>query len=67
MPVKSGDIVKVEYWGTLQDGSIFDESNSGEPMGVVIGKEQLITGVENALIGMEAGESKTITIPENEA
>lgn len=67
MPVKSGDKIKVEYTGRLDDGSVFDQSAQGEPLEVEVGKEQLISGIEKALIGMELGEQKTITIPPKEA
>ncbi len=67
MPVKAGDKVKVEYRGTLEDGSTFDESTAGEPLEVVVGQEQLISGVEKALLGMEPGQTKIVTIGPEDA
>ncbi len=67
MPVKVGDKIKVEYRGTLEDGTVFDESVQGKPVEVVIGQEQLITGVEKALMGMDPGQTKIVTIGPEEA
>ncbi len=64
---KTGDIVKVHYTGTLADGTEFDTSAGNEPMEFTIGEGQLIAGFEQAVIGMQVGESKTITIPVDQA
>ena len=65
--VKSGDTVRVHYTGTLEDGSRFDSSVGGDPLEVTLGAGSLIPGFESALMGMAAGDSKTITIPSGEA
>ncbi|RMD63927.1 MAG: peptidylprolyl isomerase [Alphaproteobacteria bacterium] len=62
-----GDTVRVHYTGTLKDGSQFDSSEGQEPITVTIGEGRVIPGFEEALVGMEAGESKTVTIPADEA
>lgn len=67
MPAKSGDTVRVQYKGTLEDGAIFDESQEGQPLEVTLGQQQLIEGVENAIIGMEIGDEKTETIAPEQA
>ncbi len=64
---KVGDTVKVHYTGTLEDGSVFDTSIGREPLQFTIGEGQMIPGFENGVIGMKLGESKTITIPEDQA
>ncbi len=65
--VKEGDTVKVHYTGKLDDGTVFDSSKGQEPLEFTMGKGQLIPGFEQAVEGMEPGESKTVTIPANEA
>lgn len=65
--VKSGDVVQVHYTGRLLDGTVFDTSIGGEPMEFTVGSGQLIPGFEQAVIGMQVGESKTVTIPVDEA
>ncbi len=62
---KTGDKVVVHYLGKLDDGSVFDSSM--EPIEFVIGQKTLLPSFENSLIGMKEGESKTITIPPEDA
>ncbi len=64
---KQGDIVNVHYIGKLEDGTIFDSSRSRNPLQFTIGKGQVITGFEQAVIGMSLGESKTARIPVDQA
>ena len=66
--VEAGSSVTLHYTGTLDDGTEFDSSRTREePMTVPIGNGQLIASFENALVGMTEGETKTFTIPSNEA
>ncbi|NEX18176.1 MAG: peptidylprolyl isomerase [Halochromatium sp.] len=64
---KSGDTVKVHYTGTLADGTQFDSSRGQEPLEFTLGQGQMITGFEEAVIGMVLGEHKTITIASADA
>jgi peptidylprolyl isomerase len=59
---KAGDRVRVHYTGSLEDGTIFDSSSGSEPMEFTIGEGILIPGFENAVIGMNEGDSKTASI-----
>src|SRR3989338_9241333 len=67
MTVKQGDKVKVEYTGTLQDGTQFDTSVGRDPLEFAAGTGQVIPGFDNAVIGMKLNEEKTVTIPAAEA
>lgn len=62
--IKSGDLVKLNYTGKLNDGTIFDSSltENREPLVATIGKNQLIKGFEDGLIGMSEGDKKSINI-----
>ena len=63
MAVKKGDKVKVDYTGTLEDGTVFDSSEKhGKPIEIEIGGKQVIKGFEDALIGMKKGEEKDIKL-----
>lgn len=64
---KTGDTVHVNYTGKLADGTIFDTSRDRRPVQFTIGKGQLIAGFEQAVIGMNKGESKTVVIPADQA
>ena len=66
--VKKGDTVSVHYRGTLDDGSEFDNSYSrGEPMMTQAGVGNLISGFDNALLGMTVGDTKTVNIVSEDA
>ena len=62
-PVKQGDTVQVNYTGKLADGTVFDTSVDRHPLQFTLGKGTLIAGFEKAVIGMNAGEKKTVVIP----
>ncbi len=64
---KSGDTVKVHYTGRFEDGTVFDSSREREPFELTLGTGDVIPGFENGIIGMSTGETKTISIPPEEA
>ncbi|MCI5146864.1 MAG: peptidylprolyl isomerase, partial [Candidatus Electrothrix sp. AR3] len=64
---KKGDNVKIHYTGTLADGSTFDSSRGVEPLEFTLGSGQVITGFDEAVIGMTLGEKKNVTIPVEKA
>jgi peptidylprolyl isomerase len=64
---KTGDTVKVHYTGKLDDGTIFDTSADREPLQFTIGKGQLIPDFEEAVVGMNPGETKTVQIQSDRA
>ena len=64
---KSGDTVRIHYTGTLDDGTEFDSSAGRDPLEFALGGGQVIAGFDNAVDGMTVGESKSVTIPPEEA
>lgn len=64
---KTGDTVKVHYTGKLDDGTVFDSSANREPLEFKIGEGRLIPDFEQAVVGMEPGDSKTIQIASDNA
>jgi peptidylprolyl isomerase len=73
---KKGDKVKVHYTGRLEDGTVFDSSECFDeadcacgsgPLEFTIGEGQVIPGFEQAVVGMNSGESKTVIIPVDQA
>jgi peptidylprolyl isomerase len=65
--VKDGDTVKIHYTGKLDDGTMFDTSADNDPLEFTVGKQEVIPGMESAVIGMEPGDEKTITIATDDA
>jgi len=64
---KNGDTLQVDYTGKLADGTVFDTSIGREPLEFTLGAGQMIPGFEKAVLGMKVGETKTVTIPSDEA
>jgi len=61
---KTGSAVKVDYTGTLVDGTKFDSSKDrGQPFSFVIGSGQVIKGWEQGVVGMKVGGRRKLTIP----
>jgi peptidylprolyl isomerase len=65
--VETGQFVRVHYKGTLQNGEVFDTSEGRHPLEVQMGAGQIISGFEEALMGMSLNEKKVFTIGPEEA
>ena len=64
--IKEGDTVRIHYVGKLADGSVFDTSEGGASLEIKVGGGEFLPGIEKGVLGMSAGEKKTIRIPEGE-
>ena len=77
---RAGDLVKVDYVGALENGTVFDTSVEAEakkarlparpayePLQFTVGSGELIAGFDRAVLGMKAGEEKTVKLPPAEA
>lgn len=60
--IKAGDTISVHYTGKLQSGKIFDSSEGREPLKFTVGSGMLIKGFDQAVIGMQTGESTNVVI-----
>ena len=61
--IEAGDKVTLHYKGTFQDGEEFDSSyERNAPVTTVVGSGQLIPGLEDALVGLDVGGTKTVTV-----
>ena len=68
MEVENGKTVSFHYVGTLDNGDEFDNSyDRGEPLTGLVGEGHLIPGFESALIGMQAGDKKSVLIESKNA
>jgi FKBP-type peptidyl-prolyl cis-trans isomerase 2 len=60
---KYGDTVKIHYTGRLQNDTVFATTKNQAALQLTLGQGQVIAGLENALVGMSPGESKTVKTP----
>jgi len=60
--VKTGDTVKVHYTGRFEDGKVFDSSQGREPLQFNVEAGKMIKGLEKAVLGMQPGEKKNVTV-----
>jgi FKBP-type peptidyl-prolyl cis-trans isomerase 2 len=64
---KEGDLIRLNYTGKFEDGSIFMTTLMDEPIQFTLGEQRIIPGFEKAIIGMKVGEWKSVKIPQEEA
>ncbi len=77
---QKGDVVAVDYVGTLDGGAVFDTSLKGEaeragmplrpayqPLEFTVGAGQMIPGFDAAVVGMKEGEEKSVRLLPSEA
>lgn len=65
---KQGDTVRVHYTGKLDDDSVFDSSyERDEPLEFTVGSQQVIPGFDEAVVGMEPGDTKQVRLEPDEA
>lgn len=60
---KYGDTVMIHYTGRLQNDTVFATTMNQPALQLTLGRGQVIAGLENALVGMGPGESKTVKTP----
>lgn len=65
--VRHGSTVTISYIGTLDNGRIFHSTDEHGPQTATIGAEQLFPALEQALIGMRAGQTQNIVLSADEA
>ncbi len=79
--VKIGDLVKLDYSVTTQEGLIVDTSigfeadNCGildpdreyKPIEIIVGNKETLKGIDNALINMTEGSEKTVILDAKDA
>lgn len=60
---QEGDTVTVTFQGVLDDGSVFDASDEDTPLIFLLGANEVLPGLELAVLGMQVGDQKTVTVP----
>lgn len=64
---KAGDTVKIHYTGSFENGDVFDTSEGGEPFEFTVGANMVVDGFDVGVLGMGAGDTKTIVLKPEEA
>jgi len=64
---KNGDTVKVHYTRKFEDGTEFSTSFNDNPLQFTIGEGQVVSGLEQAVIGMSPGQTKTAEVLADQA
>ena len=77
MAIKDGDFVRVNFTGKIkendevfdttydeiaQEAEIFDENKTYKPIPIVVGGNHLLPAIEKEIVGLEAGERKTVEV-----
>lgn len=61
---KAGDMITVNYTGTLDNGNKFDSSyDKNEPFSFTLGAGEVIKGWDLGIAGMKVGGKRQLTIP----
>lgn len=60
---KKADTVTIHYTGKLEDGTVFATSRGDKPLSFKIGNQEIIPGLEEAIVGMSPGQTKTADVP----
>jgi peptidylprolyl isomerase len=58
-----GSTVTVEYTGAFTSGTVFDTSRGKSPFSFTIGKDAVIEGWHQGLVGMKVGGKRMLVIP----
>lgn len=62
--VRTGDTITIDYVGEVKDGKQFDDTyKTGEPITFVVGKGEMIEGLERGVIGMTPGGIRVLIVP----
>jgi len=64
--VKKGDRVKFNYALKLKDGKVVETNFGSAPLELTVGKGKAIKGLENGLLGMSPGQTKTVVVKPQE-
>ena len=67
MAVENGSVVHINFTGTLDDNSIFDQTPKGEPFQFTVGEEHVIRGLSDGMVGMKVGAKKELRVRPEDA
>ena len=65
--ISDGSIVKVQYKGTLADGTVFDTTEDKDPLSFLVGANQVIPEFEKQITALTPGQSASFKVKAKEA
>ncbi len=66
MKIENNSVVRFHYTVSEAGAAEVENSRIGDPVAILIGHRNIIPGVEDALIGHEAGDTFDVTVPPEE-
>ena len=63
MQIATHTVVSMYYKVATSEGEHVDASQPGEPLVFIVGEEQIVPGLERALIGKQKGDSVEVVTP----
>ena len=63
MKVAENTVVDIHYTLTDKDGDVLDRSKEGEPLSYLHGANNIIDGLEEALVGRVVGDKLNVVVP----
>ncbi|MDD4132294.1 MAG: FKBP-type peptidyl-prolyl cis-trans isomerase [Methanocorpusculum sp.] len=65
--VESGDTLLLHFISKRPGGEIFEDTHTGDPVSITLGKKQINPAFEDALLGKSEGDTATIILPPEKA
>ena len=65
--IEDGTTAVVHYTGSFPDGEVFDSSDGKDPLAYQVGKQQMIPGFEQEMMGAAIGEKREFTLTPDRA
>jgi peptidylprolyl isomerase len=66
MSIENGNVVRLRYKAKIGD-RIIDSSQEEKPLEFKVGEGEVIKGLDEAVVGLNSGEKKTVIIPPEKA
>ena len=63
----TGSTVSIHYTVTLADGQVIEYTTDQDPVEITLGSNQIMPGIERALMELGVGESTNVTIASGDA
>jgi FKBP-type peptidyl-prolyl cis-trans isomerase 2 len=64
--IKNGDVVKIHYSAKIGD-RLIDTSRNKRPIEFKVGEGQILQGLDEAVVGLDTGDKKTVVVPPEKA